>query len=113
MKSSSRSAHSSSAGAATARPSENRTSRADSKPVDIPKLSQATRTASCSSNASSARSHTLSSSSLSSSPRKSPGSWIKSTPTVNVHTTCGRHTDQYMFGGPSLSEMARSIMRKS
>ncbi|PKS06849.1 hypothetical protein jhhlp_006925 [Lomentospora prolificans] len=30
---------------------------------------------------------------------------------VNVYTTCGRHTDQFLFGGPSLGEMARSLLR--
>ncbi|KAG5976933.1 hypothetical protein E4U55_007150 [Claviceps digitariae] len=37
---------------------------------------------------------------------------IKSSPTVNVHTTCGRHTDQLLFGGPSLRDLARSIKKK-
>ncbi|KAG5999532.1 hypothetical protein E4U43_002014 [Claviceps pusilla] len=37
---------------------------------------------------------------------------IKSSPTVNVHTTCGRHTDQLLFGGPSLKDLARSIKKK-
>ncbi|GAB0134766.1 hypothetical protein EsDP_00003123 [Epichloe bromicola] len=37
---------------------------------------------------------------------------IKSTPTVNVHTTCGRHTDQLLFGGPSLKDLARSLKKK-
>ncbi|KAG5936744.1 hypothetical protein E4U53_000158 [Claviceps sorghi] len=39
-------------------------------------------------------------------------SLIKSSPTVNVHTTCGRHTDQLLFGGPSLKDLARSIKKK-
>ncbi|KAG5973185.1 hypothetical protein E4U58_005536 [Claviceps cyperi] len=34
---------------------------------------------------------------------------VKTSPTVNVHTTCGRHTDQLLFGGPSLKDLARSI----
>ncbi|KAG6003313.1 hypothetical protein E4U21_002201 [Claviceps maximensis] len=37
---------------------------------------------------------------------------IKSSPTVNVHTTCGRHTDQLLFGGPSLKDLARSLKKK-
>ncbi|KAG5963599.1 hypothetical protein E4U57_000412 [Claviceps arundinis] len=36
---------------------------------------------------------------------------VKTSPTVNVHTTCGRHTDQLLFGGPSLKDLARSIKR--
>ncbi|KAG5935415.1 hypothetical protein E4U60_003177 [Claviceps pazoutovae] len=36
---------------------------------------------------------------------------LKTSPTVNVHTTCGRHTDQLLFGGPSLKDLARSIKR--
>jgi len=32
-----------------------------------------------------------------------------SSPTVNVYTTCGRHTDQYLFGGRSLTDIARSV----
>lgn len=44
--------------------------------------------------------------------RKTSSSWIKPSPTVNVHTTCGRHTDQMLFSGPSLAEMARAMMGK-
>ncbi|KAG5939159.1 hypothetical protein E4U59_003301 [Claviceps monticola] len=36
---------------------------------------------------------------------------VKTSPTVNVHTTCGRHTDQLLFSGPSLKDLARSIKR--
>ncbi|KAF7556756.1 hypothetical protein G7046_g6219 [Stylonectria norvegica] len=50
--------------------------------------------------------------SLTGSPPKSAHSWIKPSATVNVHTTCGRHTDQLLFGGPSLTELARSMLRK-
>lgn len=32
---------------------------------------------------------------------------------MNVYTTCGRHTDQFLFGGPSLGDMARSLLRRS
>ncbi|MBE3045631.1 hypothetical protein IMZ48_24410, partial [Candidatus Bathyarchaeota archaeon] len=32
---------------------------------------------------------------------------------TNVYTTCGRHTDQFLFGGPSLGDMARSLLRRS
>ncbi|KAL2106721.1 hypothetical protein VUR80DRAFT_6309 [Thermomyces stellatus] len=32
---------------------------------------------------------------------------------VNVYTTCGRHTDQFLFGGPSLGDMARSLLGRS
>lgn len=44
--------------------------------------------------------------------RKTSTGWIKPSPTVNVYTTCGRHTDQLLFGGPSLSELARSVLKK-
>ncbi|KAM4060246.1 hypothetical protein HRG_002152 [Hirsutella rhossiliensis] len=84
----------------------------ETKPIDIPTLSKASRTLSSSSDACSTRPRSPSSS-LSSSLRKSPSSWLKASPTVNVHTTCGRHTDQYFFGGPSLTELARSVMKKS
>lgn len=47
-----------------------------------------------------------------SSPPKSAHPWIKPAATVNVYTTCGRHTDQLLFGGPSLTELARSMMGK-
>ncbi|PHH75570.1 hypothetical protein CDD82_4388 [Ophiocordyceps australis] len=45
--------------------------------------------------------------------RKTSTPWVKSTPTVNHHTTCGRHTDQYFFTGPSLADLARSLVKKS
>ncbi|KOS18067.1 hypothetical protein ESCO_002393 [Escovopsis weberi] len=45
-------------------------------------------------------------------PRRSPTfGFIKSSPTVNVYTTCGRHTDQLLFGGPSLSGFARAFLK--
>ncbi|KAH7162409.1 hypothetical protein B0J13DRAFT_9777 [Dactylonectria estremocensis] len=47
-----------------------------------------------------------------SSPSKSPHTWIKPAATVNVYTTCGRHTDQLLFGGPSLTALARAMMGK-
>ncbi|KAF7543061.1 hypothetical protein G7Z17_g11048 [Cylindrodendrum hubeiense] len=43
---------------------------------------------------------------------KSSHTWIKPAATVNVYTTCGRHTDQLLFGGPSLTELARAMMGK-
>ncbi|KPM34065.1 hypothetical protein AK830_g12510 [Neonectria ditissima] len=52
---------------------------------------------------------------LDSTPSSSPKSahtWVKPAATVNVYTTCGRHTDQLLFGGPSLTELARAIMRR-
>ncbi|KAM5351338.1 hypothetical protein ACJ41O_004061 [Fusarium nematophilum] len=48
-----------------------------------------------------------------SSPPKSSHSWFKPAPqAVNVYTTCGRHTNQLLFGGPSLAELARSMLKK-
>ncbi|KAH9900508.1 hypothetical protein F4778DRAFT_146021 [Xylariomycetidae sp. FL2044] len=35
-----------------------------------------------------------------------------SSPTVNLHTYCGRHTDQFLFGGKSLTNIVRSPFRK-
>ncbi|KAI1355647.1 hypothetical protein F5Y01DRAFT_269343 [Xylaria sp. FL0043] len=35
-----------------------------------------------------------------------------STPTVNLYTHCGRHTDQYLFGGHSLSGSIKDILKK-
>lgn len=32
---------------------------------------------------------------------------------MNVYTTCGRHTDQFLFSGPSLGDMARSLLNRS
>lgn len=46
------------------------------------------------------------------SPPKSSHSFIKPTATVNRYTTCGRHTDQLLFGGPSLAELARSLIKR-
>ncbi|KAH6897279.1 hypothetical protein B0T10DRAFT_181899 [Thelonectria olida] len=46
------------------------------------------------------------------SPPKSSHTFIKPTATVNRYTTCGRHTDQLLFGGPSLTELARSFIRR-
>ncbi|EQK99655.1 hypothetical protein OCS_04633 [Ophiocordyceps sinensis CO18] len=107
-----------------------RPSGAETKPIDIPALPKASvgwrpkikvpagltrqdqRTFSLSSDASSTPPHSISSS-LSSSLRRSSSTWVKASPTVNLHTTCGRHTDQYLFGGPSLTKMARSVMKKS
>ncbi|KAF4981928.1 hypothetical protein FZEAL_2360 [Fusarium zealandicum] len=44
---------------------------------------------------------------------KSSQSWFKPAPqAVNVYTTCGRHTNQLLFGGPSLTEIARSMLKK-
>ncbi|OAQ70181.1 hypothetical protein VFPPC_13317 [Pochonia chlamydosporia 170] len=57
-------------------------------------------------------SSTASTSSTTFSLRKTQTGLIKSSPTVNVHTTCGRHTDQFFFRGPSLMDLARSIRRK-
>ncbi|KAI1781480.1 hypothetical protein F4818DRAFT_38873 [Hypoxylon cercidicola] len=43
--------------------------------------------------------------------RKSTGSSAKPhSPTVNVYTTCGRHTDQYLFSG--WSNVVKSPFRK-
>lgn len=85
---------------------------ARSNPVDIPKISKSKWTVSCSTDASSSHSYPRSlSSSLSPSLRKTLSHWIKAEPTVNVHTTCSRHTDQF-FGGPSLAELARSVVKK-
>ncbi|KAH7272796.1 hypothetical protein FSOLCH5_003086 [Fusarium solani] len=51
--------------------------------------------------------------SAASSPPKSSHSWFKPAPqAVNVYTTCGRHTNQLLFGGPSLTELARSMLKK-
>lgn len=46
--------------------------------------------------------------------RRVSTNWIKPKPAprTNVHTTCGRHTDQLLFGGPSLKDMAKSIFGK-
>ncbi|KAH6661944.1 hypothetical protein F5X68DRAFT_237818 [Plectosphaerella plurivora] len=30
----------------------------------------------------------------------------------NVYTHCGRHTNQFLFGGRSLTDMARSVFRR-
>ncbi|KAL7950425.1 hypothetical protein V8C42DRAFT_119789 [Trichoderma barbatum] len=49
---------------------------------------------------------------LSSPQRSASFGFIKASPTVNVHTTCGRHTDQLLFSGPSLSGLARTFLWK-
>ena len=33
-------------------------------------------------------------------------------PTKNVYTHCGRHTNQYLFGGRSMSELLRGVFHK-
>ncbi|OAA34545.1 hypothetical protein NOR_08411 [Metarhizium rileyi] len=83
-------------------PNQGKNKTVDSEVVSLPSSSQ--RSASYSSSAS-----TFSGQSTL---RKSSTGIIKSSPTVNVHTTCGRHTDQFIFGGPSLKDLARSIKRK-
>ncbi|KAL7938998.1 hypothetical protein V8C35DRAFT_276210 [Trichoderma chlorosporum] len=50
--------------------------------------------------------------SISSPSRRTSFGFIKSSPTKNVHTTCGRHTDQLLFSGPSLSGLARAFLWK-
>ncbi|KAI1324851.1 hypothetical protein F5Y16DRAFT_285787 [Xylariaceae sp. FL0255] len=35
----------------------------------------------------------------------------KRSPTANVYTHCGRHTDQYLFGGRSMSDLWRSLKK--
>ncbi|KAK1993070.1 hypothetical protein LX36DRAFT_684512 [Colletotrichum falcatum] len=32
---------------------------------------------------------------------------------VNVYTHCGRHSSQFLFGGRSLSDMARHIFKRN
>lgn len=58
-----------------------------------------------------------STSSTTSSSSKRVASWLKPSvkpaPKVNVHTTCGRHTDQLLFGGPSLTDLARAVFKKN
>ncbi|KAI1268402.1 hypothetical protein F5Y18DRAFT_228280 [Xylariaceae sp. FL1019] len=39
------------------------------------------------------------------------GSSKAHSPTVNVYTHCGRHTDQYLFGGHSVSDLWRSFKK--
>lgn len=34
-----------------------------------------------------------------------------SSPTVNVYTHCGRHTDQYLFGGRGLTDLFRFLKK--
>lgn len=31
---------------------------------------------------------------------------------MNVYTHCGRHTNQFLFGGRSLTDMARAVFRR-
>ncbi|QUC18667.1 uncharacterized protein UV8b_02908 [Ustilaginoidea virens] len=80
-----------------------RANTADSGPAS---LANSKRSASYSSAASSSFSSSFSSL------RRITTGFIKSSPTVNVHTTCGRHTDQLLFSGPSLKDLARSIRKR-
>ncbi|KAM0286270.1 hypothetical protein ACHAQH_000999 [Verticillium albo-atrum] len=32
---------------------------------------------------------------------------------VNVYTHCGRHSNEYLFGGRSLTDLARSVFKRS
>ncbi|KAJ4268692.1 hypothetical protein ACHAPJ_002604 [Fusarium lateritium] len=57
----------------------------------------------------------LSTESSASATPKSSRSWFKPAPqssNVNVYTTCGRHTNQFLFGGPSLTDLARAMLGK-
>ncbi|KAK3368138.1 hypothetical protein B0H63DRAFT_528520 [Podospora didyma] len=45
--------------------------------------------------------------------RKASGSnKAKSPHNINVHSYCGRHSDQYLFGGHSFGELWRSVTKK-
>ncbi|KAL1869175.1 hypothetical protein VTK73DRAFT_3344 [Phialemonium thermophilum] len=33
-------------------------------------------------------------------------------PTVNAHSYCGRHTDQYLFGGRTMADIFRAIVHR-
>lgn len=35
-----------------------------------------------------------------------------SSPTVNANSYCGRHTDQFLFGGRRMTDIFRAIVRK-
>ncbi|CAG7557730.1 uncharacterized protein FIESC28_04686 [Fusarium coffeatum] len=53
--------------------------------------------------------------STASSRTKASRSWFKPAPQpaqVNVHTYCGRHSSQFLFGGPSLADLARAMFGK-
>lgn len=81
---------------------KHRTSSSSSTaPQESPVPPQHSRTSS-SSSSSSDSSHTLSASSGGRSP-SSPR---------NVYTHCGRHTDQYLFGGKGFGDMWRAITKK-
>ncbi|GJN69013.1 hypothetical protein PLICBS_003059 [Purpureocillium lilacinum] len=102
----------SSSPSAGANPSVDTSTHTTSRPIDIPTLSKTQRTSSYSSDSSSAFATSPSlSSSFPTSLRKT-STFVKPAPKVNVHTTCGRHTDQYFFGGPSLRDLARSMIGK-
>ncbi|KAM0334306.1 hypothetical protein ACHAQA_001329 [Verticillium albo-atrum] len=32
---------------------------------------------------------------------------------VNVYTHCGRHTNEFLFGGRSLTDLARSVFKRT
>ncbi|KAK3692214.1 hypothetical protein B0T22DRAFT_435524 [Podospora appendiculata] len=42
----------------------------------------------------------------------SVGSSSKKAKGVNAHSYCGRHSDQYLFGGHSIGELWRSVTKK-
>ncbi|KAF4336001.1 hypothetical protein FBEOM_10134 [Fusarium beomiforme] len=44
---------------------------------------------------------------------KASRSWFKAAPQpVNNVTYCGRHSSQFLFGGPSLADLARAMLGK-
>ncbi|KAF5532723.1 hypothetical protein FMEXI_12257 [Fusarium mexicanum] len=48
-----------------------------------------------------------------SSTTKASRSWFKAAPQpVNNVTYCGRHSSQFLFGGPSLADLARAMLGK-
>lgn len=51
--------------------------------------------------------------STASSTTKASRSWFKAAPQpVNNVTYCGRHSSQFLFGGPSLADLARAMLGK-
>ncbi|KAI8950902.1 hypothetical protein F4801DRAFT_316346 [Xylaria longipes] len=42
----------------------------------------------------------------------SEGAHKTSSQHVNLYTHCGRHTNQYLFGGHSISDSVKSLLRK-
>ncbi|KAI1437712.1 hypothetical protein GGR50DRAFT_21601 [Xylaria sp. CBS 124048] len=75
--------------------------------ADRPGANRKESSGSTSSTATTTTTTTITSTSSGNEKDPSKSSSRKNAPKVNVYTHCGRHTDQYLFGGKSLRDLFR------